>query len=96
MPTSHFLRHDRVSVPEGVSTSLRGEDHLRTLQEEHSPCVFSTPNPQIIQDFKEESEVVAVKEHPAFKISAARHPTIGKVAIIEGRYGDGIIVETEG
>jgi len=51
--------------------------------------------PEIIQDFKDESEVVASKEHPAFKVSAIRHPTLGKVVIIEGRDGDGIIVETE-
>jgi hypothetical protein len=50
---------------------------------------------QIIQDFKEECEVVATKEHPSFKVSAARHPTLGKVVIVESKGGDGIIVETE-
>jgi len=52
--------------------------------------------PQIIQDIKGESEVVAMKEHPAFKISVARHPTIGKVVTVEGKHGDGIIVEVDG
>ena len=51
--------------------------------------------PQIIQDFKDESDIVAGKEHPAFKVSAARHPTLGKVVLVESRNGDGIIVETE-
>lgn len=51
--------------------------------------------PQLIQDFKDESEVVANKEHPAFKVFAARHPTLGKVVIVQGKDGDGIIVETE-
>lgn len=51
--------------------------------------------PQIIQDFKDEAEAVASKEHAAFKVTAARHPTLGKVVIIEGKKGDGIIVETE-
>lgn len=51
--------------------------------------------PQIIQDFKDESEFVAVKEHSAFKVSAVRHPTLGKIVIVESKNGDGIIVETE-
>jgi hypothetical protein len=51
--------------------------------------------PQIIQDLKEESDVVATKEHPVFKVSAARHPTLGKIVIVETKDGDGIIVETE-
>jgi len=50
---------------------------------------------QIIQDLKDESDVVADKEHPAFKVFAVRHPTLGKIVIIEGNDGDGIIVETE-
>jgi hypothetical protein len=51
--------------------------------------------PQIIEDLMGECEVVASKEHPAFRVSAARHPTLGKVVIIQGKDGDGIIVETE-
>jgi len=51
--------------------------------------------PQIIQDFIGESEVVASREHPAFRVTAARHSTLGKVVIIESRDGDGVIVETE-
>jgi hypothetical protein len=51
--------------------------------------------PQIIQDFRDECEVVATKEHPAFKVAAARHPTLGKVVIVEAKGGDGIIVEAE-
>jgi hypothetical protein len=50
---------------------------------------------QIIQDFKDESELVADKEHEAFKVTAARHPTLGKVVIVESKKGDGIIIETE-
>jgi len=51
--------------------------------------------PQIIQDLKDESEVVAVKKHSGFKVSAVRHPTMGKVVIVETKRGDGIIVEAE-
>jgi len=49
--------------------------------------------PQILQDIKEESEIISAKEHPAFKVSIARHPTMGKVVIVEGKRGDGIIVK---
>lgn len=51
--------------------------------------------PQIIQDFKDEAQIIRSKEHPSFKVFATRHPTLGKVVIIEGKSGDGIIVETE-
>ncbi len=51
--------------------------------------------PQIMQDIKEESEIITVKERPAFKVSIARHPTMGKVVIVEGKRGDGIIVKRE-
>jgi hypothetical protein len=51
--------------------------------------------PQIIRDLKDESEVVATREHPLFKVSAARHPTLGKMVIIETKDGDGVVVETE-
>ncbi len=50
--------------------------------------------PQIIQDLKDESEIVAVKKHSRFKVSAIRHPTMGKVVIVEAKHGDGIIIET--
>jgi len=51
--------------------------------------------PQIIQDLKDESEVVAVKKHSKVTVSAVRHPTMGKVVIVEIKRGGGIIVETE-
>ena len=51
--------------------------------------------PQIIRDLNEESDLVATKQHPAFTVYAVRHPTLGKVVIVEGKDGDGIIVETE-
>ena len=51
--------------------------------------------PQIIEDLMDECEVVSSKEHPAFKVTAARHPTLGKMVNVESKDGDGIIVETE-
>jgi hypothetical protein len=51
--------------------------------------------PQIIRDLRQESDIVATKEHQAFRVYAVRHPTLGKVVIVEGTDGDGIIVETD-
>jgi hypothetical protein len=51
--------------------------------------------PQIIEDLMDECEVAASKEHPSFKVYAARHPTLGKVIFVVSKNGDGIIVETE-
>jgi len=50
---------------------------------------------QIVQDLKDESEIVARKEHRSFVVTAGRHPTLGKVVIVESEDGDGIIVETD-
>jgi hypothetical protein len=51
--------------------------------------------PQLIIDFKEESELITSKQTPTFNVVAARHPTLGKVVIVERRDGSGVIVETE-
>ncbi len=51
--------------------------------------------PEIIRDLLDESQVITSKEHSAFKVTAARHPTLGKMVIVESKEGDGIIVETE-
>jgi len=51
--------------------------------------------PEIIGDLLDESEVIDAKEHATFKVSAARHPILGKLVIVQSKDGDGIIVETE-
>jgi hypothetical protein len=51
--------------------------------------------PQIIQDLRDEGDVIAEKERPDFKVYAVRHPTLGKVVIVQGADGSGWIVETE-
>ena len=51
--------------------------------------------PEIIRDLLDESKVITTKEHSTFKVSATRHPTLGKMVIVESKEGDGIIVETE-
>ena len=51
--------------------------------------------PQLIKDFIDEIEVIATREKPSLKIHAGRHPTLGKVVIIENKKGDGLIVEMD-
>jgi hypothetical protein len=51
--------------------------------------------PTIIRDLREEGELSAERSHKDFKVSAVRHPTLGKLVIVEGRDGRGVIVETE-
>lgn len=51
--------------------------------------------PEIIRDLLDESKVIGSREHPAFKVTTARHPTLGKLVIIESKDGDGIVVEAE-
>jgi hypothetical protein len=51
--------------------------------------------PQVLQDLREESEIITAQTHKDFSVWALRHPTLGKLVIIEGRDGSGAIVETE-
>ena len=61
------------------------KDQMRTFDAE----------PQVLQDMREESEIVTAQAHQDFNVWAVRHPTLGKLVIIEGRDGSGVIVETE-
>jgi len=51
--------------------------------------------PQVLRDLRDESEIVTARDHSDFKVWALRHPTLGKLVIVEARDGEGIIVETE-
>ncbi len=51
--------------------------------------------PQIVTDLREEGSTVVQQRHADFNVYAVRHPTLGKVVIVEGRDGSGLIVETE-
>ena len=52
-------------------------------------------NPPVIRDLKDESETLAEKATDDFTVVTARHPTLGKLVIITGRHGGGVVVETE-
>jgi hypothetical protein len=50
---------------------------------------------RVLEDLKDESEVVA--EHPGdgFTVVTARHPTLGKLVLVVAADGSGVVVETE-
>ena len=50
---------------------------------------------QVLRDLRDESEVVTTQAHQDITAWALRHPTLGKLVIVEGRDGSGVIVETE-
>jgi hypothetical protein len=50
---------------------------------------------QVLADLKEEGEVVATKQYPAFRVVVVRHPTLGKLVLVEDRDGQGAVVEVE-
>ena len=50
---------------------------------------------QIVTDLRDEGNLVVQKQHTDFTVYAVRHPTLGKVVIVEGKDGSGLIVETE-
>lgn len=51
--------------------------------------------PQVVRDLKDESTVIAEKTFDGFSILALRHPTLGKLVIVQDRHGTGAVVETE-
>jgi hypothetical protein len=50
---------------------------------------------RMMADLREEGRIVAEKEYPAFRVTTLRHPTLGKLVLIEGRDGTGAVVEVE-
>lgn len=51
--------------------------------------------PTIIRDLKEEGDVMAEKSAPGVTVVAVRHPTLGKLVIVEGPQGSGVVVEVD-
>ena len=50
---------------------------------------------QVAKDLKEEGRIIAERERPSFTVTAVRHPTLGKLVIVEDAQGNGVVVETE-
>jgi hypothetical protein len=51
--------------------------------------------PQLVKDFIDEIEVIATKDNASFAVYVGRHPTLGKVVIVENKEGDSFIVEVD-
>jgi hypothetical protein len=50
---------------------------------------------QVISDLREEGTVVTMKQLPLFTIIVVRHPTLGKLVLVEGHDGHGAVVEVD-
>ena len=50
---------------------------------------------QVIADLKDEGRVVAERQYPTFQLTTVRHPTLGKLILVEGSDGKGAMVEAE-
>ena len=51
--------------------------------------------PSVVRDLKDESTPIMEKSFEDFSIHALRHPTLGKLVIVEDKHGGGAVVETE-
>ncbi|MBK1617888.1 hypothetical protein CKO42_05335 [Lamprobacter modestohalophilus] len=50
---------------------------------------------QVVADLRDEGTVMMVKQLPLFQIIIVRHPTLGKLVLIEGSDGHGAVVEVD-
>jgi hypothetical protein len=50
---------------------------------------------RVLDDLKDESEVLGERRGATFTVVAARHPTLGKLVIVKAPNGTGIVVETD-
>ena len=50
---------------------------------------------QVIADLKDEGRIVGEKAYAAFTVTMVRHPTLGKLILIEDKKGNGAMVEAE-
>lgn len=51
--------------------------------------------PSIVKDLRDESEPLGELKTPSFTVVTARHPTLGKLVIVVGKDGSGVVVEAE-
>lgn len=50
---------------------------------------------QVVADLQDEGTVVSRKQLPLFQVIIVRHPTLGKLVLIEGSDGHGAVVEVD-
>jgi len=51
--------------------------------------------PALLKDLLEEIEVIARKDAEIGKVYAGIHPTLGRIVLLEGADGGGVIVEVD-
>ncbi|MBK5964966.1 hypothetical protein CCR95_12955 [Thiocystis minor] len=49
----------------------------------------------ILEDLKEESEIIAEKRVAGITVYTARHPTLGKLVLVKAPNGSGVLVEVD-
>jgi hypothetical protein len=50
---------------------------------------------QVLADLRDEGRVIAEKQYSAFKVTTVRHPTLGKLVLVEDAKGNGALIEAE-
>jgi len=50
---------------------------------------------QVLADLKGEGRVVAERVYPDFTVITLRHPTLGKLVLVQGTDGSGAMVEAD-
>jgi len=50
---------------------------------------------QVLADLKGEGRVVAERVYPGFTVITLRHPTLGKLVLVQGTNGSGAMVEAD-
>ncbi len=50
---------------------------------------------QVLADLKEEGRVVAERPYLGFTVITVRHPTLGKLVLVQGPDGSGAMVEAD-
>jgi hypothetical protein len=50
---------------------------------------------QVLNDLKEECDLIGERTARSFTVVTARHPTLGKLVIVVAPDGSGVVVETE-
>lgn len=50
---------------------------------------------RVLNDLKDECEILGEREWANFTVVAARHPTLGKLVIVIAPNGTGVVVETD-
>ncbi|NEX22768.1 hypothetical protein G3480_21085 [Thiorhodococcus mannitoliphagus] len=51
--------------------------------------------PDIIRDLSDESELIGEKTVAGITVFTARHPTLGKLVLVKGPDGRGVVVEID-